>query len=444
MISPSQSSHEAGAYISCLQISIKEYCTGFENDNTEVWLYNGFNLRPAVEKKLYFKLIDQRELRKTFASTGQIDIQNYLSDKTTNNSAVRHNLRKLRSAFDRSQIVNRLGKTIALVSSQKHKSYCLEAVLVDELEVLLFDDLILAYEKKSIPNKAASSNVLFKYHYDLLVYFEILQAFINDCHSSTVVFIEGNTPQDYIGSIISKSLNKRSVCLQFGWAFNVHLGFQNLVFDSFLSWGRPFSQLLSIHSSDTEFIDVGHPTLRISDKDRNDNCISFICQAPFRWIGLDTFNSFIDSIELTAKQGWQILVRAHPSWPLDAKVIDQLQAFDNVKIVDNSTLRLQDQLAESSLAVTVFSSVGFESMITGTIPVFTLFDMTIDLQPKFNIGMNQMIFHSMDAFLKQLSELRSRPDLVSNLRNEMIDLSQQMFSATGDEAKKLIASHLND
>jgi hypothetical protein len=437
-------SKEAGAYIDSLQKSIVAYCDNEQQENQKCWHYRGENLRPAIEKKLYFQLIDNQNLRSHFLQNGSISIKEHLASKATRGMSLRHVTRSIRSSIKTKVSIVSQSKIVALCTSEKHKAYCQQATQSENIEMSLYSEIVLTHESSAIPIKSQASQVLFKQHYDLLVYFEILHAHLNSMLYQTVVFIEGNTPQDYIGSIVAKSLKKKTVCLQFGWAFTVHLSFQNLNYDIFLAWGKPFSSILKDFSPNQIFADVGHPTLKKVASSGVNGTISFICQAPFRWIGIDTFNTFIETSILMAKLEWNVLIREHPSWPLDEEIKSQLIKQNNIQFIDNSKVSLQEQLANSTFAVTVFSSVGFESIITKTIPIFTLFDMDIDLKPGFTPSLNRLRFRSQKEFLQAFEEFKNHPNKIDDLKHDLSELSETLFPATGENARKNICAFIND
>ncbi|MEX2597038.1 MAG: hypothetical protein WEC59_08945 [Salibacteraceae bacterium] len=410
-----------------MQKEILRYCDALTNANPEVFRFNKTDLRPAIEKKLYFSHVDDNETLTRYIKTTKIDLN---KKSTLFSTYLRHLVRKVRltfSSLDQPEVYGKTSAPLAITFSRKHVQF-LEGLKYDV--EFLPDGLITKQMKVSIPELKNTSRFLITFHYDLLVFFEAMSALLKKKSPSFILLVEGNSHFDCIATLCSKSIGLKSLCIQYGWAFTVHLGFQRMMHDYFLGWGTPFNRVLSPYNECTKFINFGHAysdTYKGNPIDRDPLCISVLLQAPARWIGEDTFDQFIDTCVSLAQKGFKLLVREHPSWKVSEKHSALLIKEPNVNLINPTQVSLEYQMHKSTFSITIMSSVGFESMLFGVIPIFYQPYMKIDMEPKLENEDFCFVFKEEMELSTHIERLISDDNALETLRLKLKLASQVYF-----------------
>lgn len=379
-------------FIDTMQRSIVQHLDELEAENSEVFHYRGKDLRPAIEKKLYFRCLHDQQRMKAFHWTLQTDgearVQIAPAVPSLFSQRFRHLVRLLLKPVSKKRAPSP-SPLIVFASTEKHLRFAERVLDGCTYEAFSFDPKITPakclanYIGGSLPQLRNCSNYLITAHYDLLVEFELITRVIQISGAKQIVLIEGNTAHDCLFSIAAAG-QAETVCLQYGWAFLQHLGFQNLPHQKMLTWGQAFSGALKPTNGNITFVETGHPLLETS-KDQPDttkDTVLIIMQAPVGWIGQDSFDAFVRAIQSVAERlpETPFMVRQHPSWPLSNEARSMLTS-PNLEISDPYQTPLDTQLARAICTITIYSSVAFEAQLAGSIPIFALLDMDLEIAP---------------------------------------------------------------
>jgi hypothetical protein len=406
----------------------------------KIFFYKHINLRPAIQKKLYFKLLENDESRNQFYRDDNIEVswRKYMSIVQYG----KHQLRKF-SYNSFPLLASKDNELFVLLNSKKHEVFINHALKTVDFSTIHYSQ-IQHLRRPSIRN---ASSFLRGNHYDLLVFTESLMQWIEEAKPRKIILIEGNKPEDSIVIEICDKLNIPVYIIQHGWSFTPHLGFRDLGNATFFSWGKSFSDELRPFNPKTKFVDVGHPLLleQNSNEALKRNCISIFLQAPINIIGTDTFDEVIAlGIEL-AESGWKVLFREHPSWPLNNTIRAKILEAKNTQIINPYSVSLDKQLEKTAFGLTIYSSVGYECLVKEVIPVFLPFNIEIDLKPNLETSGLAIVFKSRESCLDYfLSEHEKRADDLKNFRDNLKSELKRYFVETGEKALKKLNSALND
>lgn len=197
---------------------------------------------------------------------------------------------------------------------------------------------------------------------------------------SAVVMVEGNHPFDGAANAAARRLGIPTVCVQHGWSPIVHNGFRRLEFDRMVVWGDGFRRLLEPFSPTQEFVVTGNPALvgreagadeRLRELLAGRSAVGFYLQSRSMLITSDHLRRMEELILslATDRPDVAILVREHPSWPLDPATEARLEAAPNVFRVAPSEFPLGSVIAATSATVSIYSTTLLESVALGVVPI---------------------------------------------------------------------------
>ncbi|GAB5539363.1 MAG: hypothetical protein Salg2KO_14660 [Salibacteraceae bacterium] len=449
MNNPSHSS-EASMHLEWLQAAIIEYLDGLESLDAKVFEYNGTSIRSVVEKKLYFKHLKAQ----INPSRKPVNYRSYFGEEVHNSTGVKLRLlgRKVKALAIKNEVPAIVGvETMAYVSSKKHELY-LDGILKNErhrVRKLSFQPLdgphlnISKYSSSFQPDQTKSSTYLFENHFDLLVEYELFKKVFAHSSAKSLVFLEGNSPQDNLAALCAKQVGIQTICIQHGWACNIHLAFKNLCVDTFIGWGAKFTDLLKPHSPKTEFLNLGHPHLiqHLEANQRLDRSISVIMQGVVGAIDQAAFDAFNASLFTLIDQGWHLLIREHPSHPIGDRLKQELKR-NGAQIVDKN-LALRDQLQQSQYTYTIHSSVGFEALLSGNVVIFGWYNLNVNFYPEINKDGMAFIIKDQPSLIELLEELesdmgRKRLKVVNCIKDNIEDY----FASSNTESRSQILDYI--
>lgn len=429
-------------YFKEFQLSILRHLNRVESDfySDKTFIYRGLNLRSAIQKKLFFKHLENDESRNQFYSENKFEISWKKSIDTF--QIIKHYLKKL-SNKPFPYLASKDKGLIVFLTSRKHEVFVSNTLRHTDFQIVKYSHL----QHLRRPTLKGVSSFLLCNHYDLLVFTESFFQWIEETNPKKIILIEGNKPEDSLVIEICNKLKIPAYIIQHGWSFTPHLGFRDLGDATFLSWGKKFSSELQPFNQNTKFEEVGHPLLleENSIEMRNENCISIFLQAPINIIGTDTFNEVISlGIEL-AENNWKVLFREHPSWPLEKSIKARILESSNTEFIDPYMVSLDQQLQRSSYGLTIYSSVGYECLVKGVIPVFLPFNMEIDLKPNLETSGLALVFNSKKTCLDYFSSKNERrvEDLTA-FKNYLKTELKSFFTETGEDAFQKLNSALYD
>lgn|GEM_PF-2140140 len=397
------SSRELQSYIEAFQKAIVLHLDKLKDTDGAVFNYREINLRSAIEKKLYFKYLNNQSAQLQFQSKGTVILEENQAE-TSAITDLKRTLRKWRGTTAPS--FNFTGKKVVLCNNPKHEKYA-KHVLGNEADtdyLRAFDKVFETLLKSQSPDRKLASSYMWQHHFDVLIECEAM-LLLTDQFEGAWVLVEGNTMRDTLLSLVSRAQEGSTTCLQYGWAFNVHLGFQRMEHSTYLSWADLFSDALQPYNPNTTFINAGHPALEASSNTQKiKRSVSVIMQAPVGWISQKSFDLFVEEACHLATQNWQVLVREHPAWPLSDSTIEQLVNC-GCTMVNNQEVSLDEQLAQTEYCMTIFSSVGFEASVKNNYALFAQFDMDINMLPNPDGSKWGQTFHTPEQFRSYMQSI---------------------------------------
>jgi hypothetical protein len=216
-----------------------------------------------------------------------------------------------------------------------------------------------------------------------------LKTYIYDMHISTemphfIIFFEGDATDHEICSEIAKSINIKSICVQWGGViFNTpKASFQNSGYSKLLVWGNNYKKLFKKYNKDVEIKVIGNPFLKeIKNKERNN--ILFLLPQRSYLINDDLLKKFLDLIIWSLKFGKnKIFLRTHPQDNSDSYLMKILK-INKIRIYDPNKISLSKNLINMKLLVTLSSGALIEAGRLGVIPLM--------MAPNKNVKYNDAI-----------------------------------------------------
>jgi hypothetical protein len=202
------------------------------------------------------------------------------------------------------------------------------------------------------------------YYFEIELKFEIYSSSLKKLKPKKIFFIEGDSSDQDLISIISIYLNIDTYCFQWGSFIhkNIKYGFKNMSHKYFFTWGKNYSNELKKYNKKTKFISVGNPQIkRITPH----NKILILLHPKTVFINSEEnkkFDEFINSI--INKFPEKIIIRNHPS-------SEYKYQFNNKKIVehDSKQIPIVKSLNQSFCCVSIRSSAILEAARLGIIPI---------------------------------------------------------------------------
>lgn len=279
------------------------------------------------------------------------------------------------------------------------------------------------------------------YHWShLLLMYEIIRSAVKALEPSRVLVVEGNAPQDEIVRLAATACGVSTVCLQQGWSPYSHPGFENMSYAKFLTWGDGFSEILREKNSDQCFIATGNhmvsSSIQSSSASNRRRALSFFLQAPTHVIGSWGWNQMLVLIErLCLRHPDQaVLVREHPSCPLKKDERRSFAQYKNLRVIDPRETTLADQLDQSWMSVSIYSTVIFES-IASFVPVYIAnFSSLPGLSPDVEAYGAGKLETDLSRMLEDFSVFIQEPDRLDSFIPGMKVFKEKFFKSESDEA----------
>lgn len=251
-----------------------------------------------------------------------------------------------------------------------------------------------------------------------------------------VVCLEGCHYQEQLLAVEAEYFNIPSYGIQQGWPSMMRTGFRRMPFRYYYTWGERFSELWRKYNKNSEFLPVGYmydvPDTNMAIK----NSVSFFLQSPTYLSDNNYFNALLKLIEISADKfpNVRFLVREHPEYRLNEKIIRQWNLKANVEIVSEHDLT--EVYANTRIVVSHYSSSLMEGLQYGCQPL--VFDPTCNSRYYPDIEKEKMgkIARSKDEFIKCLETM---------LKETKWDYANKLkwFSATGVATLNAMVTHMN-
>lgn len=442
-------------FIDLLERSIAHHLDEVEHDHPQGLHYRGTDLRPALEKKLFFKHLRRGHQRFDLSSS---DRAGFVLDFGFQPNRLAVLKRQWKHAFARltsgrlKPTTQRPQEQVAVfVSNKKFLPFVQDALSAQRCYTMAYaesegiDRSLSPYNRHALPPLGNASGYLITHHYDVLRDLEMAHCFLEDQRPKAVLVMEGNSLYDNLVGLAAKSLGIPSVVMQYGWPFISHMGFQRFPYDHYITWGEVFSAARKPWNPSMHYHALGHPAFHTAENSSAGNAISFILQGAIGWIGQDTWKSFIASVRWTCEAfpDTEIWVREHPALPLSPAERAHI-SLPNCRIVTTADLTLNDQLEASMVTVTIYSSVAFEALAKQSIPVFFLDHMDIAITPDLAREGLAMEARSAAEFREIMQGVMTNATERTAVLQKAKDWTFRLYAATGKEARERIDTFLSD
>lgn len=269
---------------------------------------------------------------------------------------------------------------------------------------------------------------------------DALCAGLRQAGCSRVIVAEGNSPPNALIAGAARALGIRSVCIQQGWSPFIHPGFRNLHFDAMCMWGELFAELLQPHNPRQRFRVTGHHLLRIADDPPTAarRAVGFFLQKNSRLITPGAWAAMLDLVAWTADSfpDHAVLVREHPGAPLTPDETAVFAGRRNIEVVPAAVVPLADVLARCKVAVSIFSTTLIEAVGAGAVPLIINLTGSDRFCPDLEAAGAGIEVKDMAAARAALGRVLGgeEPGMVAAMRG----LRRRLFAATGAEALRHI------
>ena len=282
------------------------------------------------------------------------------------------------------------------------------------LPIELQSEKIVILDFQPIITNAIFTSGLVKIDPQLPIFIHTLFCYIHWIRPKLMICCDGCQTQYQLAAIYCHQLNIPSLCLQFGWPGYIHSGFRDMPYSHYLTWGKEFSHILKLFSSNTEFLSLGR--LGSIDAKGSHDAITFFLQAPIFVSSPDYYIRFLHLIETVAIEypSKRVILRSHPELKVDEKLFSLNHIYQNIELDINTNVESTYQ--QTHIAVSQFSSCLVESIAFGCVPLMfnPTYGFDYPLLPDTHISRDEKEFMIM---LKHL--VNSRKSI--NTPNSIID-----------------------
>ena len=379
------------------------------------WHYDGADLRYAVERQLYFELINDPLLYECFARGASAGSDGRAGRLSRSARLLAPYLLGRRSAAARPPVLSRVRSAIAS-AMQRSRSAAAPVMRSEGIAAGARPVLFLVIQPKfveflspvaaaaglpyaflavhdarlpgylaerslpriaaEVPPKARARANLASAMADfpeLALTYDAMLAAIERFQPRLIVLPEGNAPIYEVANRAGRARGVPVLCIQQGWSPIVHSGFRNMTYTRMCVWGEGFAELLRSYNPGQHFAVTGNHLVRLrppADALKRQG-IGFFLQKGSRLISDEGWRACLELIRWSARQfpESEMRVREHPSTPLSAEERRSIAGFPNVTIMAPATHKLDDVLVGCRVAVSVFSTTLLEAAAAGTVPL---------------------------------------------------------------------------
>jgi hypothetical protein len=323
-------------------------------------------------------------------------------------------------------------KCIFIVLSNKHRL----SLNLKESETIMLPNISIM-----------ENNFFFDSEAVIKFYLKASYKLLNKYNPKFIFTVEGDQPYAEVLALVSKKLNIKTVCLQWGVSPGnlPKVPFMNMSYDYFISWGPFFTKQLKKFNKKTKFLDFGN--FNFIDKRRKKNKALFVLQPPDYSLTKQYFKKLYKLASELAKQfkNWKFVVRNHPDYQLKDLFDDNFTQKSklvheekyNEKTIDRS-------LSESRFVTGIWSSSLLEGLYYRTIPCVLRFNSSFKYYPDFKkegIGLVENNIKKMEFQMVKL--IRSKKKL-NNLNYKIeLKIKKLFYEKNGTYSKNKIISFLN-
>ena len=268
-----------------------------------------------------------------------------------------------------------------------------------------------------------------------------------------LLLVEGNSPGDEVANQAAHAAGIPTVCIQQGWSPVIHVGFRNMSYSKMLVWGQGFAQELQPYNPNQQFVVTGSHALdqaapsppdwlRLQAEERT--VVTFFLQSPRDMIGPRRWREFL-RLAAAVAQRWPsvlVLVREHPQYKLTADDRLELAQAQNICISRPADCGLAETLAASHISVSIYSTTILESVAAGVPPV--IYNCTS--MPRFSPDVGSLgagvEVRDFAGALREIGELIENSARRDALRSGMDRFRQHYFHGQDGQSCTRIVSEI--
>jgi hypothetical protein len=302
---------------------------------------------------------------------------------------------------------------------------------------------------KYVCYKTKTTFTYFRSISSLVSEYESIKRYFDKTNIKIFVVPEGDAPLFELINLYSIKRQKKTICIQHGWSPIFHSGFRDMHYEKFLTWGKEFSEMLSVYNPKQKFLSTGSHILinkESNDKTNDEIVISFFLQAVVPLISEEDFQSLLDLILKIAKNNLdvRILVREHPSHPLKNSQKIKLEEESNIVFMNNDKYLLADVMTLSTISVSIFSSTLLEAMVYDSIPFIVNATGMEHYEPDLvSLGVGIEVFTFKEAY-EQLNNLIENENRIASLKQNILKEKNMFFESYGEESILNIVKEINN
>jgi len=279
---------------------------------------------------------------------------------------------------------------------------------------------------------------------ELSIQYEMLQNLVKNYKINNLILPEGNSPIYEVFNLVAIKLKIKTICIQHGWSTIIHNGFRNMHYSIFLSWGKIYSDILQKYNPKQNFKSVGNHVLNVECSNKKKDSVSFFLQTITPLITKEIFDSLIDFIVYISDNypTQQLIIREHPGAPLTKEVKDKLNRLNNIKFMNSDKYLLSEVLNISKVAVSIYSSTLYESLLYDTIPFIYNLTSLNHLTPnlsKLKVGIE---VNTYTEAIKEMNNLLAK-NKYKDIYNNILIEKMSYFETTGKYAVDNIIKEIN-
>jgi hypothetical protein len=211
--------------------------------------------------------------------------------------------------------------------------------------------------------------------------FELLDAVISRERPRAVIVVEGNSPFDELANRVCRLRRIPCLCIQQGWSPIVHTGFRHMSFSAMLVWGQGFAELLEPSNPEQRFEVTGSPVFEAQASGGGSEelrrltagraCLAVFLQGDSPLISPRDGAALLAIATEAAGRLPEacVLIREHPGHPLDSEQREALASLPNVELAPPGRYPIRDVLDLCAVALSIYSTTLLESAARGRLPI---------------------------------------------------------------------------
>ncbi len=190
------------------------------------------------------------------------------------------------------------------------------------------------------------------------------------------IVIEGDNINQLIAGYLSMKYKFNSFCMQWGYAGTMvyKIGWRNMPYSKFLSWGNFFSNSYKKQNNNLKIIETGHPLMsKIKTTVTDRNIILFaVPKEMLPFISKTEVILFVKKAIEFSKQceNYKIRLRTHPNFQLTAELQALLTSTANIELHNYFTNSFTESFNKVKYCISISSTIVLEALNYGCIPLY--------------------------------------------------------------------------